>query len=121
MFQEARAKHENASGSATERAASAADIKDSRGPATDGALSASGANDPHLEKMYLGASSNTPPKTQGLLQELHAMGCYPNRYKQPANKLEKDSKSYCDNDKCCFLRFFGPQPPPEIFFSNFKN
>ena len=52
MFQEARAKRRNASGTAaehatggnaTKHAASAADIKDSRGPATDGALSASGA------------------------------------------------------------------------------
>jgi len=76
-----------------EHAASAADVKDSRGPATDGALSASGAKDPHLEKMYLEASSNAPPKMQSLLQELHAMGRYPNRYKQPANKMEKDSNS----------------------------
>ena len=93
MFLEARAKEGNASGTATERAASAADIKD-RGPATDGALSASGANDPHLQKMYLEASSNAPPKIQGLLQELHAMGCYPNRYKQPANKLEQKFKQF---------------------------
>ena len=50
MFQEARAKQGNAigtatehaiGGTATEHAASAAGIEDSRGPATDGALSAS--------------------------------------------------------------------------------
>ena len=83
MFQEARAKQGNASGTAaehatggnaTEHAASAADIKDSRGHATERALSASGAKDPHLEKMYLEACSNAPPKMQSLLQELHALG-----------------------------------------------
>ena len=63
-------------GNATEHAASAADIKDSR-----------------LEQMYLEACSNAPSKIQSLLQELHALGRYPNRYKQPANKMETDSNS----------------------------
>ena len=83
MSQEARAKQGNASGTAAEHA-------------TDGALSASGAKAPHLDKMYLEASVNAPPKMQSLIQELHAMGRYPNRYKQPANKMEKDSNSLAE-------------------------
>ena len=49
-----------------------------------------------MERMYLEASSNAPPKMQSLLQELHAMGRYPSRYKQPANKMEKDSNSLAE-------------------------
>ena len=77
MFQEARAKQGNASGTATERAASAADIKDSRGPATDGVLSASGAKDPNLEKMYLEASSNAPPKNANVATGIACDGPLP--------------------------------------------
>ncbi len=86
MFQEARAKQGNASGTAaehatggnaTEHAASAADIKDSRGPATDGALSASSAKDPHLEKMYLEASSNAPPRNTRVATGIARYGLLP--------------------------------------------
>ena len=83
MSQEACVKQGNASGTAAEHA-------------TDGALSASGAKAPHLDKMYLEASVNAPPKMQSLLQELHAMGRYPKRYKPPANKMEKDSNSLAE-------------------------
>ena len=61
--------------------------------ATEPASSTSGAKDPRLEKMFQEACSNAPQKMQSLLQELHALGRYPNRYKQPANKMEKDADS----------------------------
>ena len=75
------------SGNATEHAAFAS------GTATEHASSTSGAKDPRLEKMFQEACSNAPPKMHSLFQELHALGRYPNRYKQPANKIEKDSNS----------------------------
>ena len=65
----------------------------SKSTATEHANSTSGAKDPRLEKMFQEACSNAPPKMQSLLQELHALGRYPTRYKQPANKMEKDSDS----------------------------
>ena len=61
------------------------------GAATEHASSTSGAKDPRLEKLFQEACSNAPPSLQSLLQELHALGRYPSRYKQPANKMEKDS------------------------------
>ena len=65
----------------------------SKSSATEHTSSTSGAKDLRLEKMFQEACSNAPPKMQNLLQELHALGRYPTRYKQPANKMEKDSDS----------------------------
>ena len=67
---------------ATEHATSA------HGTATE--LATSGKN-PQLERMFQEACSSLPPKMQSLLQELHALGRYPKRYKQPASKMEKES------------------------------
>ena len=61
--------------------------------ATERALSASGAKDPRLEKMYLEACSSAPPKIQSLLQELHSLERYPKRYNKPANQMERDANS----------------------------
>ena len=69
-----------ASGTATELATS--------GNATEHATS---GKDPQLERMFQEACSSAPPKMQSLLQELHALGRYPKRYKQPASKMEKES------------------------------
>ena len=52
---------------------------------------ATSGEDPHLEKMFQEACSNAPRNMEILLQELHALGRYPNRYKQPAGEVEKDS------------------------------
>ena len=67
---------------ATENATSA------HGTATE--LATSGKN-PQLETMFQEACSSLPPKMLSLLQELHALGRYPKRYKQPASKMEKES------------------------------
>ena len=53
-------------------------------------LATSGKN-PQLETMFQEACSSLPPKMLSLLQELHALGRYPKRYKQPASKMEKES------------------------------
>ena len=67
-------KQGNASGTVTEDAALAFDNKDSRGPARERAVSASGARDHRLEKMFQEACSNAPPKFPSLLRELHVLG-----------------------------------------------
>ena len=54
---------------------------------------ATSGKDPQLERMLQEACSSVPPKMQSLLQELHALGRYPKRYKQPASKMEKESDS----------------------------
>ena len=54
---------------------------------------ATSGKDPQLERMFQEACSSAPPKMQSLLQELHALGRYPKRYKQPASKMEKESDS----------------------------
>ena len=83
---------------ATEHATSA------HGTATE--LATSGKN-PQLERMFQEACSSLPPKMQSLLQELHALGRYPKRYKQPASKMEKESNGLALNlAKAC--RSFTP-------------
>jgi len=82
-----------ASGTATEHAAFASGTSTEQaafvgGTATEHATS---GKDPHLEKMFQEACSNAPRNMEILLQELHALGRYPNRYKQPAGEVEKDS------------------------------
>ena len=49
---------------------------------------------PQLETMFQAACSSLPPKMLSLLQELHALGRYPKRYKQPANEMEKESDAF---------------------------
>ena len=73
---------------------------------------ATSGKDPQLERMFQEACSSAPPKMQSLLQELHALGRYPKRYKQPASKMEKESDSLAQklakarssfNSCICFL------------------
>ena len=54
---------------------------------------ATSGKDLQLDRMFQEACSSAPPKMQNLLQELHALGRYPKRYKQPARKMEKESDS----------------------------
>ena len=96
MSHEAQAKQASGSGAATEHATTgdaAEHAASASGSATEHASFKTGAKDPCLEKLFQGACADAPPKVQSVLQQLHALGQYPKRYKQPANKMEKDSSS----------------------------
>jgi hypothetical protein len=71
------------SGTATEHAALGPDIKDFRGP----------GKDLRFEIMFREACSKAPPNVERLLQEVKALGHYPQRYKHAATKGERDSNS----------------------------
>ena len=70
-------------GTATEHAALGPEIKDSRGP----------GKDVRFETMFRKACSKAPPNVERLLQEVKTLGHYPQRYKQPTTKVERESNS----------------------------
>ena len=77
---------------ATEHAACASGTAIEHATSSNATEHATSGEDPQLERMFQEACSSAPPKMQSLLQELHALGRYPNRYKQPASKNGKRAR-----------------------------
>ena len=71
------------SGTATEHVGLGREIKDSQ----------SSGKDVRFETMLRKACSKAPPHVERLLQEVKTLGHYPQRYKQPTTKVERDSDS----------------------------
>ena len=71
------------SGTATEHVGLGREIKDSQ----------SSGKDVRFETMFREACSKAPPHVERLLQEVKTLGHYPQRYKQAATKVERDSNS----------------------------
>ena len=69
------------SGTATEHVGLGREIKDSQ----------SSGKDVRFETMFRKACSKAPPHVERLLQEVKTLGHYPQRYKQPTTKVERDS------------------------------